>query len=111
MSGFGRFVRFRVFSREYPVKTHEVKGLWKRRVWEYEKDGAQSVKKPLLIIIKGHYNDKFLWLTLPEIDYLCDQWNRPPDQKQINQPNCNLTAEWGTAPPYPKGYARHSFSQ
>ncbi len=71
VSGFGRFVKFRVFSREYPVKTHEVKGLWKRRVWEYEKDGAQSVKKPLLIIIKGHYNDKFLWLTLPEIDYLC----------------------------------------
>jgi hypothetical protein len=30
---------------------------------------------------------------------------------QINQPNRNLTAEWGTAPPYPKGYARHSFSQ
>ena len=54
-------------------------------MWEYEKDGAQSVKKPLLIIIKGHYNDKFLWLTLPEIDYLCDQWNRPPDHKDENR--------------------------
>ena len=64
-------------------------------MWEYEKVGAQSVKKPLLIIIKGHYNDRFLWLTLPEIDYLCDQWNRPPDQpRNGSQPGLPFLRVW-----------------